>query len=414
MTHARTVPFLVLLLAASGSHAQVSQIVQYDVFHDFRFIAPNADTARVLYGDFRHAWIRTNGLETEEHTPLAQNPGFDPYGTEHFDPNDIAFNSGSFGAPVQVLYNTGLIPPSGSGAAPACVFRSLLASQAMACNVLQVNPWINQSPIDISGRIQSYGYANAGVQGRGAAFVYAFSTAWIRIDSGVTLASGQIQWHIGAFVDSVGRGAGSSAVSNIIKDPVVLTAVNTGTGDVVEHTLVNVDMTHDGPGRVQFAPGTLTVDIPSFELVIAVHPGVIAAGQDGALVIEVDQGVVRNAVGSGIYAGSAPPVGAQIPFTVPMPGIVLDYDLNLDPTQPWEVSAEMGGGGGTETSVSDPSCPADINGDGLLNFFDVAEFIALFLERHPAADFNGDGAFDFFDIAGFLTAFQAGCADLPG
>lgn len=410
MSHARTASLLALMFTVSGSHAQVGRVVHYDISHDFRLIAPQADTARVLFGDFRHAWIRTNGLETEQHDPPAQQPAFDPYGNEHFGLHGMAFNSGLFGGSVPVQYLTGVIPPTGSPGAAVCLDRVLLASRARACNVLRVDPWVNQAPIDISGRIQSYGYADAAVQGSGAAFVYAFSTAWVRIDSGVTLASGQIQWQIGALVDSVGGGAGSSA----IKDPVILTAVNTSTGEVVEHTLVDVDMRHDGPGRVEFTPGTLTVDIPTFELILSVHPGIIGPGQDGTLIIEVDQGVVQNALGSGLYAGSAPAPGTTVPFTVPMPGIVLDYDLNLDPTQPWEVSAEMGGGGGADASAGAPPCAADINGDGVLNFFDVAEFMALFLEQHPAADFNGDGAFDFFDIALFLGAFQAGCADQPG
>ncbi len=408
--HARR--FVPLLLAGAVHHAagQAHQVNTYDISHDFRLSAAGADTARVFFGDFRHAWVRTNGLETEEHSPLAQEPGFDPYGVEHFGLHGVAFNSGFGGGPVQARYNSGVIPPAGSPGAPSCVALALLASRAMACNIVRVDPWVNQAPIDIRGQIRSYGYADAGVQGRGAAFVYAFSTAWVRIDSGVTLASGQIQWQIGAVVDVIGAGAGAAA----IKDPVILTATNTDTGDVVEHTLVDVDMRHEGTGRVEFAPGALTVDIPVFELLISVHPGVIGPGQDGALIIEVDQGIVQNAVGTGLYAGSAPAVGTAVPFTVPMPDIVLDYDLNLDPTQPWEVSAEMGGGGRADASVIGPVCQADINADGVLNFFDVSDFITLFLEQHPGADFNGDGAFDFFDVALFLSAFQAGCGDQPG
>lgn len=405
--HARR--FVPLLLAGAVQHAagQAHQLNTYDISHDFRLSAPNADTARVFVGDFRHAWIRTNGLETEEHSPLVQEADFDPYGFEHFGSHGVAFNSGLGVGPVPVRYNSGVIPPTGSPGTPVCVAPALLASRAMACNVVRVDPWVNQAPIDIAGQIRSYGYADAGVQGSGAAFVYAFSTAWIRIDSGITLASGQIQWQIGALVDVVGAGVGASA----LKDPVILTATNTSTGDVVEHTLVDVDMRHEGTGRVEFAPGALTVDIPRFELLITVHPGVIGAGQDGALIIEVDQGVVQNAVGAGLYAGSAPAVGTAVPFTVPMPDIVLDYDLNLDPTQPWEVSAEMGGGGGADASVVGPTCQADINADGVLNFFDVSEFITLFLQQHPGADFTGDGVFDFFDIAIFLDAFLAGCPD---
>jgi hypothetical protein len=55
------------------------------------------------------------------------------------------------------------------------------------------------------------------------------------------------------------------------------------------------------------------------------------------------------------------------------------------------------------------ACPADLNGDGVLNFFDVSEFLSAFNAMEPAADFSGDGMFNFFDVSQFLSAFNAGC-----
>ncbi|MEX0876692.1 MAG: S8 family serine peptidase [Phycisphaerales bacterium] len=55
------------------------------------------------------------------------------------------------------------------------------------------------------------------------------------------------------------------------------------------------------------------------------------------------------------------------------------------------------------------ACPADLNDDGLLDFFDISAFLAAFSDQDPAADFNDDGLIDFFDISGFLNAFNAGC-----
>ncbi len=60
-------------------------------------------------------------------------------------------------------------------------------------------------------------------------------------------------------------------------------------------------------------------------------------------------------------------------------------------------------------TITARSCPADLTGDGLLNFFDVSSFLSLFLEQHPQADLSGDGAFDFFDVSAFLGLFQSGC-----
>ena len=59
-------------------------------------------------------------------------------------------------------------------------------------------------------------------------------------------------------------------------------------------------------------------------------------------------------------------------------------------------------------SLSAP-CPADLNGDGALNFFDVSAFLTAYQAQSPAADFNNDGVYNFFDVSAFLTAFSAGC-----
>ena len=54
-------------------------------------------------------------------------------------------------------------------------------------------------------------------------------------------------------------------------------------------------------------------------------------------------------------------------------------------------------------------CPADLTNDGLLNFFDISEFLQAFAIQSPIADFDNDGLFNFFDISEFLQAFAAGC-----
>ncbi|MAO23995.1 MAG: hypothetical protein CMJ35_15500 [Phycisphaerae bacterium] len=56
-----------------------------------------------------------------------------------------------------------------------------------------------------------------------------------------------------------------------------------------------------------------------------------------------------------------------------------------------------------------PPCPADLNGDEVLNFFDVSAFISAFSGMQPDGDFNGDGLFNFFDVSAFISAFSAGC-----
>lgn len=55
------------------------------------------------------------------------------------------------------------------------------------------------------------------------------------------------------------------------------------------------------------------------------------------------------------------------------------------------------------------ACPADIDDDGAVNFFDYLDFVDDFSNGVSTADFNNDGAVDFFDYLDFVDAFSIGC-----
>ncbi len=55
-------------------------------------------------------------------------------------------------------------------------------------------------------------------------------------------------------------------------------------------------------------------------------------------------------------------------------------------------------------------CSADVNLDGMLDFFDYLDFVALFSGGDRNSDFNTDGTVDFFDYLDFAMAFSAGCS----
>lgn len=55
-------------------------------------------------------------------------------------------------------------------------------------------------------------------------------------------------------------------------------------------------------------------------------------------------------------------------------------------------------------------CQADLNTDGVLNFFDLAAYLALFTSGDPAADLAPPfGVLNFFDLSAYLVLFNAGC-----
>lgn len=55
------------------------------------------------------------------------------------------------------------------------------------------------------------------------------------------------------------------------------------------------------------------------------------------------------------------------------------------------------------------ACPADLTGDGSLDFADASSFLGAFAQGDPRVDFDGSGSLDFADVSGFLAAFAQGC-----
>ncbi|MCC5822729.1 MAG: hypothetical protein LAT64_04055 [Phycisphaerales bacterium] len=65
---------------------------------------------------------------------------------------------------------------------------------------------------------------------------------------------------------------------------------------------------------------------------------------------------------------------------------------------------------GPDGDTGPGGCPVDLNGDGLVNFFDIQIFLAAFNAGDASiADWNNDGLINFFDIQLYLADFNAGC-----
>ena len=83
--------------------------------------------------------------------------------------------------------------------------------------------------------------------------------------------------------------------------------------------------------------------------------------------------------------------------------------LMVDTTLSAGEIAAFGGPDAAGIALTATPCPADINGDTVLDFFDVLAFLQAFSGMEPVGDFNGDTVFDFFDVLAFLQAFSGGC-----
>lgn len=57
-----------------------------------------------------------------------------------------------------------------------------------------------------------------------------------------------------------------------------------------------------------------------------------------------------------------------------------------------------------------PVCQGDFNGDGVINYFDVVDFIQAYLNEDPAADIAPPfGVWNFLDIQMFIVRIRVGC-----
>ena len=399
--------FAVSALVGTALAQSSWQEIPYLVRHSFDF-RPAGDVVDVRGADFRHVWVHRTGAPSAwavQH--LVQDPDFDPFGTEGWGFGAggaaVPFNSGINAVPVECVFNVFNIPPAGINSS-ICLYVDALPTIATACTGFFVAPFSPLPPFQIQGSIESSGLARAALNARGGAEAYAFSSAAVFVRGGILLANGSIQWSPTLHSDIVGAGAGATAM----RDPIHFTATNRTTGQVIASSLLDFEIHSDAEGTIDWSNGVFQTDLPELDFVIDIPPAHVAPGQSGRLELRIVGGTVQVANDSGRFHGMLPAVGTAVPLVIPLPGdFDLDYDLALDPAFPWDVLVDLSGGGGAHPGVS--GCPADVNGDGVLNFFDVLAYLENFSSGSPSADLNGDEELNFFDILLFLEVFSSGC-----
>jgi|GEM_PF-2332704 len=111
--------------------------------------------------------------------------------------------------------------------------------------------------------------------------------------------------------------------------------------------------------------------------------------------------VVSNGVDQTTFVASA----TQIPFEAYGETFQVRFTTpGSDVTDQWYIDDVR-----VRIIVDDPTCRADLDGDGELTIFDFLEFQNLFSTGDLRADFDGDGELNIFDFLAFQNEFAMGC-----
>jgi len=196
-----------------------------------------------------------------------------------------------------------------------------------------------------------------------------------RVD--ITHAPGQIHWYSFSIADGVD--SANSTYLDITTLGSVLTPWDTA-GTFVNDTEIGL---YTDTGSLVDADDD---DGDGFTSLLSYGTGIVGTGQDG---LTLAAGTYYLAIGG----------------------------FNTDFLPAWSVTSTGVGEGALVFSISTnlgaPSCPADFNLDGFVDFFDFDDFVSCFeggaCPPGQDADFNNDNFVDFFDFDDFTLAFETGC-----
>ncbi len=144
-------------------------------------------------------------------------------------------------------------------------------------------------------------------------------------------------------------------------------------------------------------------DVPlALQGTLAVNYDIFVVGAGSETVNLADQGDIFSQVdGSVAVAGDTVTITSTIPLDASTP-LMDDAGTVLG-------TLTVSGSASIVASAMIPMCAADLNNDGVLDFFDVSMFLNAYSSMNPIADFDGNGVYDFFDVSAFLNAYTAGC-----
>jgi hypothetical protein len=368
-----------------------------------------------------HAWYFSTPSGTT-YEPRPQNPGFHAYGI------DQRWNQGWYSFCIQpcqqasvplVMRTTYIDPYTGTGPAGLSLQSSLPSiARAEALSRVTTDPSGHGLPLTAS--VHASGFRQSmpfGFWSRSFALTEVEAKAWVpgRPPSGSggfriiwspqhARVSAVYPWSL--FRPWMPPTPQSQTFR--LFDPIEVSVVDRD-GETQSQTLLDMFIDLHDAGEVEINEGEVRWDAPDADLVLTW--GAFGSGT-GHVILSCRGGRVVESSSSNPNLPASPPVGTPVPFSFVLPTLDLDMPLHRLVGYPYEVT--IGTSDGSSAPITEPSCPADWNLDGFLDFFDYDAFVACFEDPsvcgwRGTADFNADGFADFFDYDDFVSAYERGC-----
>lgn len=383
-----------LAIACTVVVAQSLSAAEYDVEHALQLRPGGNVVPRVKATYFAHSFIKERDGDCKDFAvePALQGQGFEPYRwdrlSRRFSKPQIRVRNGRSYA------NTGSINvPAGGINRQISAFTPGCQSWADANSEITVNPLTAGGVV--TGKIGSWGMAEAAIRPPRKSSAYAFSMAMVEAQGGRELRDGSIRWRWVVRDIVVGRASSRRQV-----DPIDYTVTDRATGDVSTGTFFNATVEVLGAGAgggFSWENDVVEIESPNVDLKVE-FPSPFTSLQ-GVLELQVREGKVSFSNATGHYAGALPPVGTEVPFSFPLANEEeFDYDLGSVGGDDVDVNLEFSGGGeALEEKSAEPEIIyypiGDSFGGGIIDFtplddLQVIPTDGLLIDRLPPTTVN--------------------------
>ena len=326
-------------VAMTGTLANAQAERTYNVRHNFLF-TPGGNVVPVVQGvTFAHAWVRETGRNIASYSPTAQWASWNPFGTDRMIFGNFVQNSGLFGVPVWTNQHVVIVPPAG-GVTSTTATVPLGPSFATATGRVSFNPYGVNTPV--TGSTQSTGTARA--VGNGAT-AYAFSAATAQVRSRSMFPNGSMVWGpiLRDTVSGSGIAVGQRAPfpgGGLAKDPIYFRLIDDLGSVALEEQLLSIESELFGDGELDWSDTGMFSMIGDGEVQVSMNNTFII--NPSLMLFRVENSVVTQSMGTGLFAGVLPPLGSSgTSFSFMLPSeLTLNYTL---PAFNGDVEFDFGG-----------------------------------------------------------------------